>query len=87
MKYIKVNFTDRVCAFYTDAVLPEMMTEPNVVDIMDTDTGEMLFVTDRPLYDPMPNYKYDWNLRMMVRIDDKRPDLLADKLDIEFFGY
>lgn len=33
-------------------------------------------------------YYYDMNLRMLVRKGDKRPDLLADKLDMEAFnGY
>ena len=79
---IKVTFTDRAPAFYTMAVFSDIITETNVVEVENTVTGEILFETDRTPYKPT-GYHYDWNLRMLVRDDEKRPDLLADKLDTE----
>ncbi len=80
---IKVTFTDRISAIYTMAVFGDIITETNVVEVEDIVTGEILFETDRTPYKPNTGYHYDWNLRMMVRDDDKRPDLLADKLNVE----
>lgn len=80
---IKVTFTDRAHAFYTMSVFSDIIAETNVVEVEDTVTGEILFETDRTAYKPNTGYHYDWNLRMMVRDDDKRPDLLADKLGVE----
>ena len=46
MKRIKVNFIDREPAIYSMATFRLISTECNVIDIMDVETGEIIFVNE-----------------------------------------
>lgn len=42
MKTYKATFADGREALYTEAVLPLMISDPDVIEIMDCETGELI---------------------------------------------